>query len=268
MSEAVVWLDGEWLTAGAASWPAADRGALLGDGVFETMRWRNQAVERLERHVARLESACTALGLSSPLTGNELGDLAAEICERNGLEDAALRLTVTAGIGPRGLDRDPKGQPAVLLTAARRTAPPNSIALKTSLIRRSPTSLAAAHKTLGYTDNLAARREARNAGAGMALLLDTGGYLSGADCANLFWMRSGTLFTPGLECAVLPGTARAAILDAIPVETGAFGREALTGAECVFVTNALMGAIPVSALDGKAVATGSGIPGPIADLLD
>ncbi len=268
MPETQVWLDGTWMTAAEASWPAADRGALLGDGVFETLRWRRRAVERLDRHMARLNSACDALGLVCPVTADQVDALAAELCDRNRLEDAALRLTVTAGIGPRGLDRDPKGRPSVLLTGGARTAPPSSMALKTSVIRRSPTSLAAAHKTLGYTDNLAARREARNAGAGMALLLDTGGYLSGADCANLFWMRSGTLFTPALECAALPGTARAAILDAMPVETGAFGREALTGAECVFVTNALMGAIPVSALDGKAVATGSGIPGPIADLLD
>ncbi|WP_203291664.1 aminotransferase class IV [Maricaulis parjimensis] len=268
MTEPQVWLDGHWLDAGAASWPAADRGALLGDGVFETLRWREGQVERLDRHMARLETACTALGLVCPIDQDQLAELAQEICERNTLADAALRLTVTAGIGPRGLDRDPRGKPSVLLSAAARTAPPSSIALKTSQIRRSPTSLAAAHKTLGYTDNLAARREARDAGAGMALLMDTGGYLSGADCANLFWMRSGTLFTPGLECAVLPGTARAAILDAVPVETGAFGREALTGAECVFVTNALMGAVPVSALDGKAVATGSGIPGSIWEVLD
>ena len=268
MPETWVWLGGEWMPAGEASWPAADRGALLGDGVFETLRWRGGAVVRIERHLTRLQAACQALGLTCPVDAKLLAELAADICERNALTDAALRLTVTAGIGPRGLDRDPKGQPSVLLTAAARTAPPSSIALKTSVIRRSPTSLAAAHKTLGYTDNLAARREARNAGAGMALLLDTGGYLSGADCANLFWMRSGTLFTPGLECAVLPGTARAAILDAVPVETGAFGREALSGAECVFVTNALMGAVPVSALDGKAVATGSGLPGSISEILD
>ncbi|WP_300544342.1 aminotransferase class IV [Maricaulis sp.] len=268
MSGPVVWHDGAWIAAGEAFWPAADRGALLGDGVFETLFWRKGAVDRLERHMDRLENACAAFGLTCPVTRDQLGDLAAELCERNGLTLAALRLTVTAGIGPRGLDRDPEAQPSVLLTAMRRTSPPSSIALATSRIRRSPTSPAAAYKTLGYTDNLAARREARQAGAGMALLLDTGGYLSGADCANLFWMRSGTLFTPGMECAVLPGTVRAAILDRLPVETGAFGREALVGAECVFVTNALMGAVPVSALDGRAVATGSGIPGSIAEILD
>lgn len=256
------------MNARDAHWPAADRGALLGDGVFETLRWRGGEVERLSRHMTRLEAACAALGLPCPMSEGKLASLAFEICDRNKLKDAALRLTVTAGIGPRGLDRDPDARPSVLLTAAARTAPPSSITLKTSQIRRAPTSLAALHKTLGYTDNLAARREARQAGAGMALLMDTGGYLSGADCANLFWMRSGTLFTPGEECAVLPGTARAAILDGLSVEMGAFGRDALTGAECVFVTNALMGAVPVSALDGKAVATGSGLPGSISEILD
>jgi branched-chain amino acid aminotransferase/4-amino-4-deoxychorismate lyase len=268
MSGPVVWRDGNWVTAAEARWPAADRGALLGDGLFETLRCRKGEVVRLERHAARLMAGCKALGLACPIDAGRLGALSAELCERNGLVDAALRLTLTAGIGPRGLDRDADAEPSLLLTAAPRTPPPASIALATSRIRRSPSSLAAAHKTLGYTDNLAARREARQAGAGMALLLDTSGYLSGADCANLFWMRSGTVFTPAPECGVLPGTARAEILEARSVETGAFGMDALRGAECVFVTNALLGAVPVSAVDGKAMATGSGIPRSISELLD
>ena len=268
MTGPVVWRDGSWLTPADARWPAADRGALLGDGLFETLRFCNGEVMRLQRHADRLRDGCQALGLACPVDADVLGHLAAELCDRNGLVDAALRLTLTAGIGPRGLDRAPDGEPSVLLTAAARTLPPASIALATSRIRRSPSSLAAMHKTLGYTDNLAARREARQAGAGMALLLDTNGHLSGADCANLFWMRSGTVFTPDTSCAVLPGTARAEVLAARAVETGAFGLEALRGAECVFVTNALLGAVPVSAVDGKAVATGSGVPRSIAELLD
>ena len=96
MTEPVVWRDGNWVTAAEARWPAADRGTLLGDGLFETLRFRDGAIMRLERHAARLQAGCVALGLACPVDAAALGSLATELCERNGLVDAALRLTLTS----------------------------------------------------------------------------------------------------------------------------------------------------------------------------
>ncbi|WP_417494908.1 aminotransferase class IV, partial [Maricaulis sp.] len=158
--------------------------------------------------------------------------------------------------------------PSCLITAAPLPEAPASLSLATVSQRRSPSSIAARHKTLSYIDNAMARREAVRAGAGMALLLDTDGHLSGTDCANLFWMRDGRLFTPALECAVLPGTVRGAIMAEAAVEQGRFTPDELAQADCVFVTNALMGAVAVTGIDGKPAGRAQPVPEGVSALLD
>ena len=251
MSEQV-WMDGQWGEAGAAGWPVNARNALLGDGVFETIRVRDGIPLRLPRHLARLRAGCAALGLDFRMDDATLQALCMEAALRNGLDDAALRLTVAARGGPRGLVRS-DGAVSILLSAAGRKVPDAPLRLSTSIIRRSASSFAARHKTLSYADNVAARREAAEAGADMALLLDTDGHVSGGDCANLFWVSGGALFTPSLDCAVLPGTVRAELVEGNAVETGTYGRDALDVADAAFVTNALMGVVPVADIDGRAL---------------
>jgi branched-chain amino acid aminotransferase len=262
-----VWLNGDWVADGAAGFAALDRGLLLGDGLFETLRYSGGQVFRLAQHEQRLRASCEALELACPLDWIELAAIAGELAARNGLQDAAIRLSVTAGSGERGLARSISAKPSCMMTAAPLAPPPAALSLAISALRRSGSSFAARHKTLSYIDNVMARRQARQAGADMALLLDTEGRLSGADCANLFWLRDGVVFTPTLDCAVLPGTARAAILAGLTVEQGRFEPASLAAADHVFITNALMGAVPITRIDGQPVGDGGGVPDGVAAVL-
>jgi branched-chain amino acid aminotransferase len=250
-----LWHDGAWLNRDAARASADDRGFLLGDGLFETIRVKSGQVVRLKAHFDRLESSGIALGLPHGQTLTSLETLILELVERNALVDAAVRVTLTAGRGLRGLDRVAEPAGSMWLTAAPWKRPPTSLSLATSGYRRSPTSPAATHKTLSYVDNAMARRVARHAGADMALILDTAGHLSGADCANLFWLEGEHLLTPALHCGVLPGTARACLLDQLDIESCEAGPGALVSADAVWVTNALMGAVPVRAIDARHVSS-------------
>ncbi|MFT6661837.1 MAG: branched-chain amino acid aminotransferase/4-amino-4-deoxychorismate lyase [Maricaulis maris] len=252
----IAFKDGDWLETGQTGWALADRGVLLGDGLFETLHVIKGKVVRLDRHMARLTRSAAELGLPGPRDGDSIAELVAELVARNALKDAIVRLTLTAGPGLRGLERPEELVPSLTLTAAPRLAPPASIRLALSEVRRSPASLAARHKTLSYMDNIQARRQARGHGADMALLLDTRGNVSGCDCANVFWLIGGEVYTPATACGVLAGTVRAEIVDSMPVETGAFGLDVLEGAEAVFVTNAAFGAVPVTELDGRPLGSG------------
>lgn len=262
-----VWLNGDWLEDDAAGIAPKDRGLLLGDGLFETLRYSGGRVLRLAAHEQRLRASCEALGLNCPIDQIALAPIIEELASRCGLSDAAIRLTLTAGPGERGLARSEPSEPSCLITAAPLATPPASVTLATSALRRSGSSIAARHKTLSYIDNVMARREARAAGADMALLLDTESNLSGVDCANLFWQRDGCLFTPALNCAVLPGTARATLIAALEIKQGRFAASELADARCVFVTNALMGAVRVSQLDGRPVGPDDTLPTEVAALL-
>ena len=261
----IAFKDGDWIEEGRRAWALNDRGALLGDGLIETMRVVRGKPLRFRRHMERLTRSCSELGLPGPRDPDGMAALIEELAGRNALKDAVVRLTLTAGPGPRGLNRPEELVPSLSLTAAPFKAPPAQYRLATSEIRRSPASIAARYKTLSYMDNLQARRQARGAGADMALLLDTHGRLSGGDCANLFWTKGEDVFTPDLRCGVLAGTVRAEILDSLPVETGGFEAGELFQADAVFVTNAATGAVPVVTLDGVPVGNGE-LPARIAAL--
>jgi branched-chain amino acid aminotransferase/4-amino-4-deoxychorismate lyase len=240
--------------------PFDDRGLLLGDGLFETVLARGGALERWPEHLARLTAGCAALGLPVPD-----GAAALRLCERAvadaALSRAAVRLTLTAGSGGRGLDRPGQAQARMFATASAAPRPAGPASLVTASVRRNEHSPASRLKTLSYLDNVLARREAGfdKVPAAEALMLNTAGQVACAAAANLFWVRDGRLLTPALDCGVLDGIMRGVVMararaGGVPVEEVRVGREALDGAEGLFLTNSLIGVRPVATLDGRAVA--------------
>ncbi len=234
--------------------PFDDRGLLLGDGLFETLLARGGALEHWEAHLARLTAGCEALGLPVP-DGGQARRLCERAVEDAGLSRAAVRLTLTAGSGGRGLDRPAQAQTRMFATANPSPAPVGPVALVTVSVRRNEHSSASRLKTLSYLDNVLARREA---GGVEALMLNTVGEVACAAAANLFWVSEGRLMTPALDCGVLNGIMRGVVIDrahtrGIAVEEVRVGRDGLGAGEGLFLTNSLVGVRPVATLDGITV---------------
>ncbi|MCG8442962.1 MAG: aminotransferase class IV [Caulobacterales bacterium] len=244
----IVWCDGVFLATGEVGVGLSDRGLLLGDGVFETFMVEQGAPRRFPAHMRRLEEAARALTLPLPANEPEIADAARRLAELNGLDRAALRLTLTRGEGPRGLRPPETPSVRMFMTAAPARPPAGPAVLALSPVRRARASISARHKTLSYADNIAALLAARRAApdADDALILDDRGSVSGASAANIFWVRGGVLFTPSTACAIRPGVTREALLSAAR-DSGMEAREVeapldeLLGAEEAFVTNALVG---------------------------
>ncbi|HEY4030116.1 MAG TPA: aminotransferase class IV [Caulobacteraceae bacterium] len=248
---------------GPAQIPIDDRGFLLGDGLFETVLFKTGRPVLWEAHVARLLRGCAAIGLPAPDAGR-LRTEADQAVAGQGLGGAraAVRLTWTAGSGGRGLGRPEPLLPRLTASAAENARPQTPATVAVSAIRRNEHSPSARLKSLGYLDNVLARREAEAAGADEALLLDTAGHLACAAAANLFWIADGRLHTPSLACGVLDGIMRAQVIAAAPVEEVRADLAALQRAEAAFLTNSLIGIRPIAALDGRGLA-----PHPVIDQL-
>ena len=230
----------------------SDRGLTLGDGLFETVLADRGRLVLWAKHMQRLAAGCETLGLPIP-DANRCAEAARSALAEAGLEEAraAVRLSWTAGPGGRGLERPAILQPVLFTTAAASALDASPLSLATVTVRRNPTSPASRLKTLAYLDNVLARREARGAGAEEALMLETGGRLACAAAANLFWIEEGRLFTPALDCGVLAGTVRAALRDKFSAVEVAAPREALDGADAIFLTSSLIGVRAVARLDGR-----------------
>ncbi|MEQ8403672.1 MAG: aminotransferase class IV [Oceanicaulis sp.] len=250
------WLDGEYILEADARVSAADRGFLLGDGAFETMRVHDGAVRRWARHRARLAGALDWLEIARP-DFDALEAAGAELAARLNLEEAVLRLTVSRGALGGGLDGPSGARGTVLLTA--KAPPPKrlSVSLVTAAHTRRAGLVSERFKLSNYAEPLAARRAARAAGADMGLMVSAlDGSAVCADCANLFVVIDGAVATPPVSCGALPGTARAALLEAMaargaPIAERTVSMSDLARAEAAFVTNAVMGAVPVRTLDGR-----------------
>ena len=231
-----------------------DRGFTLGDGLFETVLAEAGELRRLDAHLDRLTAGCGVLGLPAPDRAAAEAEMrrALAAAELTGVR-AAVRLTLTAGAGGRGLDRPEDLQPLLVATAAPAPKPASPARLAVSSVRRNEWSPTAQLKTLAYLDNVLARREARAAGADEALMLNTQGQLAGAAAANLFWVAGERLVTPALACGVLPGIARGRVIAAarargIGVEEVAATPESLAAATAIFLTNSLTGLRRVAAV--------------------
>lgn len=239
------------------TFPLDDRGLLLGDGLFETMLWTGGGMPHLAAHLERMAAGCEALGL--PAFDLEQARLLCLAAPREaGLAEvrAAVRLTLTAGSGGRGLDRP--AAPVIRLAARAAAAAPvtTPVDLVLAKTRRNEGSPGSRLKTLSYLDNVLARAEAQAAGADEAVMRNNHGDLTCAAAANLFWVTDGSLYTPALHCGVLAGIARGRVIEAakgldVDVHEVATGAEALDEAEAVFLTNSLIGVRPARRFEGE-----------------
>lgn len=255
-----LWLNGRLVEAGEARIDPADRGFLLADGLFETMLAQDGAVPLLVRHLARLRAGAGVLDLKLECDEPALAGACEAVLAANGLArgPAALRLTLTRGPGPRGLLPPEPATPTLLLAAFPAPPPrPPAIAAIVS-VRRNEHSPTSRLKTLAYTDQILALREARQRGAEEALMLNAAGRLACASAANLFVVtRDDRLLTPALAEGVLAGITRARVLEAaaglgIPAEETRIERGTLDEAAALFLTSSLGLLRPVAAIAGRA----------------
>jgi len=234
--------------------PVDDRGFLLGDGLFETVLFKDGEPVLWDAHVARLIRGCAAIGLPQP--DPALLDLEARrsIVEGNfGEARAAVRLTWTAGSGGRGIGRPEPMDPRLVVTAALSERPEAAASVIVSNIRRNDRSPTARLKSLNYLDNVLARREAVGEGADEALMLSTTGLAACATAANLFWIAGGRLYTPSLDCGVLGGIVRAQVIEASAAQEVRADLQTVLQAEAAFLTSSLIGIRRIGVLAGRAL---------------
>ena len=263
-----VYLNGALVRESEAKIPATDRGLLFGRGLFETFRAiAGRPIYRLAEHMARLEAGAAFLGIPMAVTRHGVEDAAGALMDRCGLDDARVRLTLTAG--PEG------GSPSVLIQARAATDYPpemyrTGVAAVIARVRRNETSPLSRFKSLSCLDNILAREEARAAGAVEAILLNTRGTVAEGSVSNVFIVRGGGLVTPPVEDGALPGVTRGAVLEMaqeadIPARERSVTREELLRADEAFVTNSVACVLPLSSIHGAAV--GSGSPGEVTRVL-
>jgi 4-amino-4-deoxychorismate lyase len=240
-----------------------DRGALHGDGLFETMHLRDGRPWLLDAHLARLRAGAAAVDLSLPPEGVLVELLDAVRAGWPAEVEGALRLVCTRG--PEG-----GGPPTVWATlgeipAAAKQARRDGVTLATlplgvpAAARTALGWLPAGIKSTSYGVSTAARRWAARNGVDDVLWLSSDGYVLEGPSANVVWLAGSTLCTvPAAATGILPGVTARWLLDHAGELGLTPGERMVTVPELrraggVWLTSSLRGLAEVTALDGTPV---------------
>lgn len=277
-------LNGQLIPYEDARIAPGDAGLLHGAGLFETMRARNGKVFRLADHLARITRSAEAHSIAFALGVVELVDMIGELLEANSLRDARVRLTITRGDMHEATPENPQ-PPTTLVLAAAEFAPypaglyEKGMTVLVSRCKQNPDSPLTGHKTTSYMDRLLALREAQLAKAGEALWFTHDNATVAEGCiSNVFAvLADDTLATPPLTVPhkvnarlCLPGITRQTVLELaraaniLPHERLLTIDDLLSARE-VFLTNAIMGLMPVTRIEQHQVADEE--PGPLTQQL-
>jgi aminodeoxychorismate lyase len=263
----LVFLNGQLLPEAQAVVPVNDRGFLLGDGLFETMRVVGGKPFRFAQHLERMARGADFLKIKPSFTPKELEKFASQLIEQNKMPDAILRVTLTRGAGGRGYNFHDDCKTTVVMTLHAAPPPENHIEwnLATSSFRVPAADPISSFKTTSKILHILARAEAKEKGADEALLVNTNGEVAETASGNLFWVYQDKICTVPTGRGVLPGITRAVVLEichSLGLETNkrVIKPEALRNSKGIFITQSALGIIPVSSFDGEPVA-----PSPLAD---
>ena len=246
-------------TEAAGTAPAADLAPRPTAGVFTSLVVTDGRTRGLAAHLDRLAASVARL-YAKDLPASLPADLARCLAGR---PTGRLRITVRPVGGPL----------QATIEVVPLTPPPDAVTLRPVTVSGG----IGAHKYRDRRLLAALTRQARLAPGEQLLLTDDTGELLETDRANLFAVADGVLLTPPADGRLLPGTTRAAIIQAahdsgIKVGFKPLTLDQLQAASEVFVTNAVAGILPVtavlpataepdSAVDCRAM---SWAPGPVA----
>jgi branched-chain amino acid aminotransferase len=266
-----IYIDGAFLPESEAKISVFDHGLLYGDGVFEGIRFYNGRVFQLEDHLDRLWDSARAIFLTIPVSRQEMTAALLGTIRENALRDGYIRLIITRGIGTLGLNPETCPHPSLIIIAASIALYPEEFyqrgldVITCGTRRISPAALSPQVKSLNYLNNILAKIEAMQAGAGEGLMLNEQGFVAECTGDNIFVLKRGVLFTPPISAGGLRGITRAVVFQiaagfGIPVQEPEMTRYDIYTADECFLTGTAAEIIPVVSLDKRPI--GSGKPGP------
>lgn len=229
-----------------------DRLALFGFGLFETLLITEVGPLFVDLHWQRMNKGAAFLGLNIPDKSQWVKLVRKFIDDNPSSSPYALRVTLSGGSPLASLPSQILFHKRALpYTTAQYTLGIRLHLLPSPRNERSPLSSV---KSTNYLENILAKEEALKNGAEEGLWLNTQGHISEGTMSNLFFIKDEILFTPSLTSGCLPGTRRLLILDLaqslqIPTYEGLYPFSNLLTADEIFMTNALMGIMPVRQID-------------------
>lgn len=215
-----------------------DEGYYFGLGAFETIAVENGVPQFLPQHYKRLKAALKFLSLDTDFSEIE--------------EKARLALTQKEMQEGRKVLKITVSKENIFITTRANTYQKEDYEkgffTAISNVKRNETSPFTYHKTLNYGDCIMEKRHAKEMGIQEPIFLNTRGEIAEGATTNVFFVKDGQIIAPPLCCGMLPGIIREYLYDAYTIEEQIILPEDIGEFDEMFLTNSLLGIMPVARL--------------------
>jgi branched-chain amino acid aminotransferase len=275
-----IWMDGEFVDWDDATVHVLTHGLHYGTGIFEGVRCyeteRGPALFRWDEHLDRFFASGAPYDMELPHSRAELTEATLELIRRQDLTSCYVRPVAFFGYGSLGVS--PGECPERVAIAAwpwgtylGEDALERGVEVMVSSWRKHASSQIPTNaKTTGlYVNSLLAGEEARRNGYTEAIVLNKEGQVAEGPGENLFMVRDGTIYTPGLSQSILDGITRRSVVT-LARELGyevddraTISRGELNTADELFFTGTAAEVTPIRKVDN--VVIGDGSRGPVTE---
>jgi 4-amino-4-deoxychorismate lyase len=228
-----------------------DRGFQYGDGIFETIAYKNGQLQLWDEHMQRMQQS--AERLSIPMADKSLW--LEDIKKLNLSDDAIIKLTLTRGVSGRGYAYGINGVTSRISAVYSwpEYAESNSLGV-TACICETPVSVNSALagiKHLNRLDNVLARNEWSDIHITEGFMLDHNRHVIEGTMSNVFCVLDDELYTPSQEGSGVAGVMRQHVMklaeqNNISVNVIDISEQNFLHMDSVFITNSLIGIWPVT----------------------
>ena len=278
--DGVIWLDGELVPWRDARVHVLTHTFHYGLGVFEGVRAyatdRGPLIFRLYEHTDRLFRSAHILGFPIPFEKEVLNEAQRTVVRENDLKEAYIRPMCFYGSEEMGL-RAENLKPHCMIAAwewpnyLTPEARVQGIKVRTSSYTRHHVNITMckAKANGNYINSILALREAQEAGADEAMLLDNEGYVAEGSGENIFLVENGEIVTPELT-SCLEGITRDSVITlakdlGYKVTERRITRDEVYVADEAFFTGTAAEVLPISEVDSRVI--GEGGRGPVTEQL-
>jgi len=268
-NKGVCWIDGEVKPASEAMVSVYDHGLLYGDGIFEGIRFYNKRAFRLDEHLNRLYDSSCVLGITLPMSLEDISLAIKVTIHAYQSCDGYIRLVITRGVGSLGINPVSCRKPTMFIIADElqmidEDKRKEGVKLIVSSTRRlAADGLDPRVKSLNYLNHIMAKMEANHADADEALLLNAQGNIAEGTADNVFIVKKDVLCTPPVTEGALEGITRNIVLGLagelnIKVQVKVMSTfDVYTADEC-FLTGTAAELICVASVDGRCIGETNG----------
>ncbi len=260
MPHALIFINGQYKRVSENHLKLMTPGLLKGLGVFETLLCDKGKVFFLPAHYRRFLHGCDRYVLPKPPALLQIKGILKELLKENKISEGRIRLAAwrtgwqlhfaVVVIAREGFSEKIYAQGFSAGVYPRRFDRPFQLARV---------------KSLDYMFFLKAYEYALKNKFQEAILMNSSGHIGEGSRSNIFLVKQNKLFTPSLSCGSLAGVTRQVVLDAakslrIKTAAGQLSIDELQNCQEAFLTNALIGIMPLTRFGNHKIASGHAGP--------